>query len=53
MELQTAIQNFTAGVAEAIVWGLGTAIGLTIAYVFVVDYLRKRAEASRKVWRNL
>lgn len=53
MNIEVAIQQFTSSLATAIVWGLGTAIGLTVVYVFITDYLRKRAEAQRKIWRHL
>jgi len=53
MELVNAIQTMTATMATTIVWGLGITMGCVVLYIFVMDYLRARAAANRRMWRDL
>jgi len=53
MEIVESINLMTETLRTIIPIALGTAIGGGVLYVFVADYLRKRAEVNRRIWEDL
>lgn len=51
--LEQAINNLVATYLQGMLYGLGGIVLFVILYTFALDYLRKRAAESQKIWRNL
>lgn len=53
MDLVAAINEFSKTLVTGISYAIGLALAFSIIAVVVKDFLRKRAEEQRRIWRKL